>query len=68
MDLPISIRGRLGNGSRPHTEYQGAQGMAAGLGNRYIVAACMIGQNHINLPSSRTIAIDETIDAGIAIF
>lgn len=37
---------------RAHTpNTKGAKGMAAGLGNRYIVAACIIGQNHLTLPT-----------------
>lgn len=37
---------------RAHTvNSKGAMGMAAGLGNRYIVAACMIGQNHVTMPT-----------------
>jgi hypothetical protein len=37
---------------RAHTpNTKGSLGMAAGLGNHYIVAACTIGQNHINMPS-----------------
>lgn len=37
---------------RAHTpNAKGALGMAAGLGNRYIVAACIIGMNHLEMPT-----------------
>lgn len=47
----VAYVGDLGS-VRAHTpNTKGAKGMAAGLGNRYIVAACMIGQNHIVPPT-----------------
>lgn len=47
----VAYVGDLGS-VRAHTpNTKGAKGMAAGLGNRYIVAACMIGQNHIVQPT-----------------
>lgn len=47
----VAYVGDLGS-VRAHTpNMKGAKGMAAGLGNRYIVAACVIGQNHLVLPS-----------------
>lgn len=47
----VAYVGDLGS-VRAHTpNTKGAKGMAAGLGNRYIVAACMIGQNHITPPT-----------------
>lgn len=38
---------------RAHTpNTKGAKGLAPGFGNHYIVAACMIGMNHLEMPST----------------
>lgn len=47
----VAYVGDLGT-VRAHTpNSKGAFGLAKNLGNRYIVAACIIGQNHIHNPS-----------------
>lgn len=45
-----AIVGDIGS-VRAHTpNTKGAFGLAAGLGNRYIIATCVIGMNHLDMP------------------
>ena len=55
MYAKVAYVGDIGSVRAHTTNARGAKGLAAGYGNEYIVAACMIGQLHIKNPTAAQI-------------